>query len=130
MEGRIDMSGKIILLIEDEQDIRAVYAEVLRDEGYVVTEAADGDEGLKKALDERWDLMLLDVMLPGEDGLHILKSVKENERVKGRPVILLTNLGNESVINEAFRVHADGFLIKSQITPDRIVKEVNQFLQN
>ena len=123
------MSGKIVLLIEDEEDIRSVYAEVLKDEGYLVSEAADGKEGLRKAFDEKWDIMLLDIMLPGEDGLHILKAVKEDERIKGRPVILLTNLGNESVINEAFRVHADGYLIKSQITPDRIVKEVDQFLK-
>ncbi|OGC49795.1 hypothetical protein A2716_00320 [candidate division WWE3 bacterium RIFCSPHIGHO2_01_FULL_40_23] len=106
-----------------------VYAEVLREAGYRVLEANDGVDGLKRAFDDEWDLMLLDIMLPGEDGLHILRAVKENVRLKFKPVILLTNLGHESIINEAFKTSADGYLIKSQITPDRIVTEVGQFLK-
>lgn len=120
---------KRILLVEDEEDIRSVYAEVLKEAGYVVIEAADGIVGLRKALDEVWDLLLLDIMLPGEDGLHILKSVKENIRLKFKPVILLTNLGNDSIVNEAFRAGADAYLIKSQITPDKILQEVEQYLK-
>lgn len=123
------MIDKRVLLVEDEEDIRLVYAEVLTDAGYTVIEAADGDIALKKAFDEDWDILLLDIMLPGEDGLHILKSIKENERLKNKPIILLTNLGNESVINEAFRLGAEGYLIKSQITPDKIVQEVSQYFK-
>ena len=121
--------GKTVILIEDEDEIRMVYAEVLREAGYRVLEANDGVDGLKRAFDDEWDLMLLDIMLPGEDGLHILRAVKENVRLKFKPVILLTNLGHESIINEAFKTSADGYLIKSQITPDRIVTEVGQFLK-
>ena len=119
---------KKVLLIEDEVEIRAVYSEVLRDEGFTVVEAGDGDEGLKLVLNQDWDALLLDIMLPGEDGLHILKSAKENVRLKFKPVILLTNLGNESIINEAFKLGADGYLIKAQITPDKIVEEVKTYL--
>jgi two-component system, OmpR family, response regulator ResD len=122
------MDQKAILLVEDEEAMRELYSEILRDAGYKVLEAQDGDIGLKRALEDDWDLLLLDVMLPGEDGLHILKYVKENERIKSRPVILLTNLGSEPIINEAFAVGADGYLIKSEITPDKIVSEVNNYL--
>src|SRR3989338_6442212 len=121
---------KTVLLVEDEEEIRLVYAEVLRDAGYKVLEAPDGNNGLKRALDDPWDVLLLDIMLPGEDGLHILKAIKENIRLKFKPVVLLTNLGNESIINEAFKAGADGYLIKSQITPDRIVTEVEQYAKN
>ncbi len=121
---------KTVLLVEDEEEIRLVYAEVLRDAGYKVLESADGTNGLKRALDDPWDVLLLDIMLPGEDGLHILKAIKENMRLKFKPVVLLTNLGNESIINEAFKAGADGYLIKSQITPDRIVTEVEQYAKN
>ena len=117
-----------VLLVEDEDDIRQVYAEILRDSGFKVLEARDGDEGLKAGLNEKWDVLLLDIMLPGEDGLQILKSLKENIRLKFRPVILLTNLGNESIVNQAFKEGAEAYLIKSQITPDEIVKEVQQYL--
>jgi len=120
--------GKVVLLVEDEKEIRVVYAEVLKDEGYTVIESDDGDDALKQALHQEWDILLLDIMLPGEDGLQILKAVKENVRLKFKPVILLTNLGNESVINEAFKVGADGYLIKSQITPDKIIEEVKNYL--
>ncbi len=125
----MESKNKTILLVEDEEEIRIVYAEVLRDAGYKVIEAADGEVGLKRSLENGWDMFLLDIMLPGEDGLHILKSVKENIRLKFKPVVLLTNLGNESIINEAFKLGADGYLIKSQITPDRIVTEVDGYLK-
>jgi len=124
------MEEKTILLIEDEEEIRIVYSEILREAGYKVLEASDGIIGLKRALDDNWDLLLLDIMLPGEDGLHILKAAKENIRLKFKPVILLTNLGNEAIINESFKVGADGYLVKSQITPDKIVEEVRQYLNN
>jgi len=119
---------KTILLVEDEEDMRLVYAEVLREVGYRVLEAADGDAGLKRALEDQWDLLLLDIMLPGSDGLHVLKYIKENDRLKTKPVILLTNLGSEPIISEAFNSGADGYLIKSEITPDKIVAEVGNFL--
>lgn len=122
-------NGKTILLIEDEEVIRELYAEVLRDAGYKVIEARDGDTGLKRALGDEWDIMLLDIMLPGSDGLQILRYIKENERLKVKPVILLTNLGNETIIKEAFTKGADAYLIKSEITPDKIVSEVGNYLK-
>lgn len=120
--------AKKVLIIEDEADIRTVYAEVLREEGYEVDEAGDGSSGLQKAFDGNWDILLLDIILPGSDGLNVLKKVKANEAVKDRPVILLTNLGAENIINDCFELGAAGYLIKSEITPDKIVAEVNSFI--
>jgi len=122
--------NKTLLLIEDDDDIRLVYAEVLRDAGYKVVEAIDGNVGLEKALAGGWDLLLLDIMLPGQDGVQILKRVKDTDPIKNKPVILLTNLGNEHVINECFDLGAAGYLIKSQITPGNIVEEVRNYLLN
>ncbi len=117
-----------VLIIEDEADIRAVYAEILRDEGFEVIEAGDGSSGLQKAFDIAWDILLLDIILPGSDGVNVLKKVKANEALKDKPVILLTNLGAEKVINDCFSLGAAGYLIKSEITPDKIVEEVKNFL--
>ena len=117
-----------ILLIEDEEPLRDVYKEVLVDSGYKVDVAFDGSSGLSKALAGVWDLLLLDIMLPGDDGFHILRLVKENEILEKRPVILLTNLGSEPIIKAAFSLGADGFLIKSEITPDKVVEEVTNYL--
>lgn len=119
---------KTVLIIEDEQDIRDVYTEVLQDSGYAVIGAGDGNTGKDMAFNQTWDLMLLDIMLPGEDGLHVLKEVKSNPSLASKPIILLTNLGSEPIINESFNVGADGYLIKSEITPDKIIAEVDNYL--
>lgn len=121
-------SKKTILIIEDEADIRQLYTEYLTDSGFEVLEASDGNEGLSKALSESWDLLLLDIMLPGRDGVQVLKLIKENERLRNKPIVLLTNLSMEAVIGEAFSLGADSYLIKSEITPDKIVNEINAAL--
>ena len=119
-----------ILIVEDEHDIREIYAEVLAAAGYKVSQAADGAVGMQKIRDEHWDLLLLDIMLPGKDGLKIFKEIKENPQLKKGPVIALTNLNSENIIQEAFGQGADGYLIKSEITPDKIVDEVGRVLMS
>jgi len=119
---------KTVLLIEDDHDISLLYSEVLRDAGYKVLEAGDGNFGLKRALEDDWDILLLDIMLPGKDGVQILKELKGVEKIKNKPVILLTNLGSGNIITECFKLGASGYLIKSEITPDKIVAEVTAFL--
>lgn len=129
MDDPKDPLKKKVLLVEDEADIRELYAEYMRDNGYIVIEAVDGGTALQKSLTEDWDIMLLDIMLPGQDGLQVLKMLKSNERLRDKPVIALTNLNIESVINEVFELGADGFLVKSEITPNKIVSEIESVLQ-
>lgn len=118
---------KRILIIEDEDDIRILYSEVLREAGFEVIEASNGATGLERALENGWDLLLLDIMLPGMDGVTVLKKIKEKEELKAKPTVLLTNLGSENIIKECFSLGADGYLIKAEITPDRVVSEVTSF---
>jgi DNA-binding response OmpR family regulator len=121
--------NQTILLIEDEKDIRAVYSEVLRDAGFTVLESTDGEAGQEQALSVKWDLLLLDIMLPKIDGLQILKKVRETPALSKLPIILLTNLGRDAVIKEGFELGASGYLIKSDMTPDKVVEEVKSFLK-
>ncbi len=117
-----------ILIVEDETDIREIYVEVLTGAGYFVDQAADGEIGMQKIKEGNWDLLLLDIMLPGKDGLKILKEIKETPGLKKGPVIALTNLNSENIIHEVFTSGADGYLIKSEITPDKVVEEVVKVL--
>ena len=117
-----------ILIIEDEHDICEVYSEVLSMAGYKVQGAADGETGMQKIRDENWDVLLLDIMLPGKDGLKILKEIRANPELRKGLVVALTNLNSESIIKEAFDQGVDGYLIKSEITPDKVVEEVNKIL--
>jgi len=119
-----------ILIVEDEHDISEIYAEVLSSVGYVVEQVADGETGMQKIRDDDWDILLLDIMLPGKDGIKILKEIKDHPELKKGVVIVLTNLNSENIIQEVFGSGADGYLIKSEITPDKIAEEVARVLAN
>jgi DNA-binding response OmpR family regulator len=118
-----------ILVVEDDQFLRELYDELLKEEGYDVDLAADGQEGHDKILSGGYDLVLLDIMLPKMDGLEILRQVKDKHPTKPNgPTVLLTNLGQESIIKEGFNLGASGYLIKSAMNPDQVLSEVRVFL--
>ena len=123
-----ESKSRTVLIIEDEQDICELYAEVLTNAGYSVEQARDGATGLEKIKNSDWNLLLLDIMLPGKDGLRILKEIKENPDFKKGPLVILTNLKSDHIIQEAFNTGADGYLIKSEFTPDKVVEEVDKYL--
>lgn len=117
-----------ILIVEDDLFIRELYERQLSLEGYEVSTAEDGEIGLNRISQAIPDLILLDIMLPKVSGLDLLRTIKAQEATKSIPVILLTNLGQDSVIKEGFNLGADGYLIKSAYTPDQIIEEVKKFL--
>lgn len=118
-----------ILVVEDDQFLRELYDELLKEEGYEVTLAEDGEKGLSQIQKGGFDLILLDIMLPKIDGLEILRRVKNKppEKQNGSTV-LLTNLGQDSIIKEGFSLGASGYLIKSAMNPDQVLSEVKVFL--
>ena len=118
-----------ILLVEDEESIRLVYAEYLRMEGFEVEEASDGEQALTKAKGFEFDIMLLDIMLPKVDGLDVLKTVKKDDRLKDKPVIMLTALGRDSIIKKGFELGANGYLIKDEATPEGVKLEILKVLK-
>lgn len=123
------MNAQRILIIEDEANIREVYSDVLKEAGFDVEEVADGNEGLKKALEGNWDLLFLDIMLPQKDGLEILSDIKKDEKLKNKPVILLTNLGRESIIKQGREMGSERYLVKSEITPDQVLSAAKECLK-
>jgi len=78
-----------ILVVEDDQDIRLLLLETLADIGYRVVETADGGTGLRKAVDEDPDIILLDVMMPVMDGFQVLEKLTENPATHPIPVIMV-----------------------------------------
>jgi len=117
---------KIVILCEDDADLRAVYAVVLSKEGYRLELAPDGDVALDLVRKYNWDLLLLDIMLPKKDGLTLMKIIYEEKLKKGK-IVMLTNLNTEAIIDEAFKHGADGYLIKSQITPGSLLDEIKPY---
>ena len=120
---------KKILLVEDDLLIREMYESELIRAGYKVTACYSGEDGIKVLQQDHFDLALLDIMLPGINGLEVLKQIKQNPQTKDTKVVLLTNLGQEAVIKTGFDLGAIGYLIKSAYNPDQIVAEVKNVLE-
>lgn len=121
---------KKILVVEDDQYIRELYIDILLDEGYDVEHAVDGEEGYQKMHAGGYDLVLLDIMLPKMDGIKILEKLK-NETPPVTPngaIMVLSNLGQETIIANAVSLGARGYLIKSDHTPDQVILKVKEYL--
>lgn len=123
------LKGKKILIVEDELYLRELYVEVLRGEGFDVIDAADGEKAYEEISKGGFDLVLLDIMLPKMDGLTILNMVQKNPPVlPNKAIVMLTNLGHDSAISQAISLGARGYMIKSDYTPEELVKEVRHYL--
>lgn len=125
------MAGKQkVLILEDDQYTRDVYQEVLIGAGYDVSTAVDGEEGLVKIKEGGYQLILLDMMMPKLDGLGVLSALKESPPVVSNgPIILLTNLAHDPVINKALSLGAKSFLIKSDLNPDELVAKLKELIK-
>jgi len=120
--------GKRILIIEDETNIRAMYADVLRESGYDVLEAAEGKAGLNEVINGDWDLLLLDIMLPKLDGIELLKRMQLDPRTKEKPVIVLTNLDDNRIRDTCLDLGVKEFLVKANVIPSEIVLSVKKYV--
>ncbi len=119
---------KKILLVEDETFIADLYSRQLTGAGFAVQIAHDGTTGLQQLNSQTFDLLLLDIMLPGINGLELLKEWRAKNPNSQMPILLLTNLGQDAVIKEGFELGAQGYLIKASYTPGQIVNEIQNAL--
>jgi len=118
-----------ILIAEDDFFIRDIYSKVFSLSGYQVEVAVDGLDALEKIKAQPpYDMILLDIMMPRMTGIDVLKNVRMlNTPSKSTPIFIITNLGQQNVIEEAFKLGMDGYILKSQVSPQQIVDEINNF---
>ncbi len=117
-----------VLIAEDDFFIRDIYSKVFTLSGYEVAVAVDGMDALEKIKAQQYDMVLLDIMMPRMTGIDVLKNIRTMEApAKSTPVFIITNLGQQNVIEEAFKLGMDGYILKSQVTPQQIVDEINNF---
>ena len=119
-----------ILLVEDEDSIRDLYNRQLTKSGFIVVAVNNGEAAVQALGQQAFDILLLDIMLPGINGLQVLREFKAKSPNSPMKVVLLTNLGQEAVIKEGFELGAHAYLIKSSYTPDQIVTEITNILSN
>lgn len=116
------------MLVEDEVFIQELYAMVLKKEGFEVDVFGDGAAAVEALKTNAYDLVLLDIMLPGKDGLQILTEMRAMPQHKATKVVMLTNLGNEHVIEKTNELGITGYVIKADNTPSQIVEKLKGFL--
>lgn len=117
-----------ILIVEDDKFLRDLMSQKLSKEGFSVKEAFDGEEGLKLALDDPPDLILLDLILPRIDGFGVLERIKKEQKLSHLPVLILSNLGQKEDVQRAMSMGAQDFLIKSNFTLGEIVEKIKAIL--
>ncbi len=121
--------NKTILFIEDEDFFRKPLTEMLRQEGYHVREAKDGRSGYEQAMEHHPDLILLDIVMEGYDGLTVLRMLREDNWGKEVPVMILTNLApdNNDIQDTLPYTQPVLFLSKVDTTMEKVVEHVNKF---
>lgn len=127
--SRVEDKGKRILIVEDDSSLVKIYKIELEIKGFEVIDAQDGEEGLKKTLEEKPDLILLDIMMPKLNGLDVLEKIRQDENTENIPVIMLTNFGQEYLVKRAFELKATDYLLKYQTTPIEVVRKINSVLE-
>ncbi len=101
-----------VLLVDDDPKIRQITKMMLKKVDLEVLEASNGEEGLRILEDDRPDLILLDVMMPGDDGWKICAKIKNNEKTKDIPVVMLTVRGSEEDLDKSSASGADAHISK------------------
>jgi DNA-binding response OmpR family regulator len=107
-----------IVLADDDEDLRAVYAPLLRSAGHTVREASGGSEALELVRKHRPGLLILDVWMPGFNGFEVLESLRHDPAASGLKVMMLSNIGDADTRLECFEMGAVDYLVKGMALTD------------
>ena len=119
-----------VLIVEDELSLRELYSDFLRDSGFSVDEAVDGETATSKINQGDWDILLLDIMLPRLDGMEILHKIKTDKSLNSKPVLIMSNLEDPSIVQKCLDSGAKEFLAKAELTPPDIIKAIERYIPN
>ncbi|MBI3359758.1 MAG: response regulator [Chloroflexi bacterium] len=117
-----------ILIAEDERDIRDLIAFTLRYSGHEVVQANNGEEAVNLALQEKPDLVLMDVRMPRMTGYEACRVIKANDEIKHIPVVFLSAKGQEAEVQTGLEVGATDYILKP-FAPDQLAKRVAELLE-
>lgn len=122
-------AGGKILVIDDTELIRMIYRDRLKAEGYEVDVAPDGIDGLKLAIEWQPSLILLDLVMPRQDGLQTLEQLKADPRTKAIPVVILSNRDDEEEIKTGLKLGAEDYLKKVGASPAEVTQKIQAILE-
>ena len=119
-----------LLVVEDDQKLAHVLARGLRSDGYAVDVATDGMQAVQMATGNPPDIIFLDIRLPKMDGLGVLEVLRQDDRTRDIPVVILSNYSERELVDRGMEMGALDYLIKSQTTPARVAGGVANWLRN
>jgi len=119
-----------ILIGEDDQFLHRALADKLKRAGFKTVSAKNGEEVMKELESEKPDLVLLDLMMPVKNGFEALSEIRAKEETKSTPVIVLSNLGQESDVDKAVGMGANDYFIKSDIQIGTIIEKVKEHIES
>ena len=122
------ITEKKILIVEDEPDLLGILADKFTKEGFKVTTARDGEEGLTAVASDKPDVILLDIIMPRLDGMSMLKKMRVEPANKDIPVIILTNLADSDVVVNSLEHGVFDYLIKTDWQLTEVVNKVKNRL--
>ncbi len=120
------MANAKVLIVDDDMTLRELYEERMKQEGYVIVSASDGEEAIEKAIAEMPDVILLDIMMPKINGIDVMKMLREKEETSGIPIIVLTALVQEIDKIKDMMKPTDAYLVKSESLPKDVVAHVEK----
>jgi DNA-binding response OmpR family regulator len=113
-----------ILIIEDDKFFREFYSVKLKEQGFDVESAEDGEEGLQKIAANQPELILLDLIMPVKDGFDVLESLGKQELTTKIPILVFSTLGQEDDVQKALKLGARGYTNKSFYDLDQLLKKI------
>jgi len=120
--------ARTILIVEDDVALANLYKTELETNGYTVIHVAEGVQALDSIKQNTPDLVLLDIMLPGKNGLEIFQDMRADDALKEAKVIMLTNFGNEENVSTALELGALDYVMKYKITPSEMSAKIASLL--
>jgi CheY-like chemotaxis protein len=119
---------KIVGVIDDDESIREIYERKMRQEGFQVVTAPDGEKGLAVIRETKPDIILLDIQMPIKDGFDVLKELEDDEAVANIPVVILSNVDDEQTFRKIGKFETRFYLVKSITTPQQVADIVREVL--
>ena len=119
-------NGNKILIVEDDQFLLKVYTTKLSSEGFEIEVATNGNDAIEKADTFKPNLIMLDIMLPQQNGFEVLEMLKDESKTKKIPVIILSNLGQESDVKKGMDLGAEDYLIKTNFSINEVVDKIQK----
>ena len=117
-----------VLLVEDDKFLRRACEASLRQRGFDVTTATDGEEGLRLARQERFDIVLLDLLMPKVPGIEVLRALRAEPANASLPVVILSNSSREEDKRHALELGAAGYYVKANLSLKALAEQVEQLV--